>query len=107
MPEQDVALLISEIQLLMSEKRTALSLMRTGIAIFVLPLSVLSVLIATSRYYSVRHVLPWLVVTMLINAALTVLAVYLIVRALKRLHALDRLINDLKRRSKSVSELVA
>ena len=39
-----------EIQLLLAEKRTALSSMRTGIAVFALPLSVLSVLVATSKY---------------------------------------------------------
>ena len=39
----------NEVQLLLAEKRTSLSAMRTGIAIFAFPLSVLSVLIATSR----------------------------------------------------------
>ena len=43
------SLILGEIQVLLSEKRTALSSMRTGIAVFALPLSVLSVLIATSR----------------------------------------------------------
>ena len=46
-------LILGEIQVLLAEKRTALSSLRTGIAIFALPLSVLSVLIATSRYYNV------------------------------------------------------
>ncbi len=43
-------LIFNEIQVLLAEKRTALSSLRTGIAIFALPLSVLSVLIATSRF---------------------------------------------------------
>ena len=42
--------LINEIQLILAEKRTSLAAMRTGIAVFVLPLSVLSVLVATSEY---------------------------------------------------------
>jgi len=50
-----------EIQLLLAEKRTALSSMRTGIAVFALPLSVLSVLVATSKYYDVLRVLHFLV----------------------------------------------
>ena len=58
-PQLD-ALLLGEIQVLLSEKRTALSSMRTGIAVFALPLSVLSVLIATSRYYSIGKVMPLL-----------------------------------------------
>jgi hypothetical protein len=55
-PQLD-ALILGEIQVLLSEKRTALSSMRTGIAVFALPLSVLSVLIATSRYYSIGKVM--------------------------------------------------
>src|SRR5436853_3351931 len=43
-------LILGEIQVLLAEKRAALASMRTGIAVFALPLSVLSVLIATSRY---------------------------------------------------------
>ena len=51
---------IGEVQLLLSEVRTALSLMRTGIAILALPLSVFSVLVATSRYYDALNVpSPW------------------------------------------------
>ena len=42
--------IFGEIQVLLAEKRTALASLRTGIAVFALPLSVLSALIATSRY---------------------------------------------------------
>ena len=41
--------IFGEIQVLLAEKRTALASLRTGIAVFALPLSVLSALIATSR----------------------------------------------------------
>jgi len=50
--------IFGEIQVLLAEKRTALASLRTGIAVFALPLSVLSVLIATSRYYSMEKVMP-------------------------------------------------
>jgi len=50
-PELD-NMILNEVQLLLSEKRTALSTMRTGIAVFAFPLSVLSILIATSRLYN-------------------------------------------------------
>lgn len=43
--------IINEVQLLLAEKRTSLAVMRTGIAMLALPLSVISVLIATSKYY--------------------------------------------------------
>lgn len=48
--------IIDEAKLILAEKRTSMALMRTGIAVFALPLSVLSLLIATSRYYDVVHV---------------------------------------------------
>jgi len=102
-----LSLLISEVQLIMSEKRTALSVMRTGIAVFALPLSVLSILIATSRYYSVSNVMHWLIPLLLLNAALIGLGVFLVVRALRRIHALDRMIQDLKTRSKDIAQWVA
>ena len=54
---EDGALVFNEVQLVLAEKRTALSAMRAGIAVFVLPLSVLSALIATSKYYDLLKVL--------------------------------------------------
>jgi uncharacterized membrane protein YkgB len=49
--------IFGEVQVLLAEKRTALAGLRTGIAVFALPLSVLSALIATSRYYSMEKVM--------------------------------------------------
>jgi len=94
---RDSLLLLNEMQLLLSEKRTALSIMRTGIAVLALPLSVFSVLIATSRYYNAAQVLHFLILVAVISAGLVALASYLIIRAVGRLHSLDRRINDLKR----------
>src|SRR4051794_40734990 len=71
-------LVLTEAQLVLSEKRTAFASLRTGIAIFALPLSVLSLLIATSRYYDVWRVMPWLIPLMILNLGLIALAVYLI-----------------------------
>jgi hypothetical protein len=88
-PQLD-ALLLGEIQVLLSEKRTALSSMRTGIAVFALPLSVLSVLIATSRYYSIGKVIPLL----LLNLGLVVLGSWLVFHSIGRLHHYDRLIRS-------------
>ena len=59
--------IFGEIQVLLSEKRTALAGLRTGIAVFALPLSVLSPLIATSRYYNIERVMPLLLPLMLLN----------------------------------------
>ena len=100
-------MLINEIQLLLAEKRTSLSVMRTGIAIFALPLSVLSVLIATSRYYDPARVLHLLVPVLVSSAGLAALAIYLMARSLQKLHRLDRLIRELKDGSPRIAGLVA
>ena len=96
------ALLLGEIQVLLSEKRTALSSMRTGIAVFALPLSVLSVLIATSRYYSIGKVIPLL----LLNLGLVVLGTWLVFHSIGRLHHYDRLIRELTQKYRSLAEVV-
>ena len=96
------ALLLGEIQVLLSEKRTALSSMRTGIAVFALPLSVLSVLIATSRYYSIGKVMPLL----LLNLGLVVLGTWLVFHSIGRLHHYDRLIRELTQKYRSLAEIV-
>ena len=69
LPTRD-SVIFGEIQVLLAEKRTALASLRTGIAVFALPLSVLSALIATSRYYSMDKVIPLMVPLMLLNLGL-------------------------------------
>jgi len=100
------SVIFSEIQLILAEKRTALSGLRTGIAIFALPLSVLSVLIATSRLYDMFHVMHFLVPLILLNAGLIGLAVYLIVHSIHRIRHYDCLIIELKRKHSTLSELI-
>jgi len=70
--------IFGEIQVLLAEKRTALASLRTGIVVFALPLSVLSALIATSRYYSMEKVVPLLAPLMLLNLGLVVLGTWLV-----------------------------
>jgi len=97
---------LNEVQLLLAEKRTSLSALRTGIAIFAFPLSVLSVLVATSRSYKAQEVMHWLVPLLLLNLALTALAVYLIVHSIRRIKHYNRLIDALKRRHSRLAELL-
>jgi len=100
------ALIINEAQLILAEKRTSLAAMRTGIAVFVLPLSVLGLLIATSRYYDVLHVLPLIIPLGLMLLALIALGSYLIIRALWNIHRYDRLIRQLKACHSKLSEFL-
>ncbi len=105
-PSQLDSAILGEIQVLLAEKRTALSSLRTGIAVFALPLSVLSVLIATSRYYDIVAVLPFLVPLLLLNLGLVVLGSWLIHHAIHRIHHYDQLIRNLRQKYRSIAEFV-
>jgi uncharacterized membrane protein YidH (DUF202 family) len=104
-PEPD-ALIINEAQLILAEKRTSLAAMRTGIAVFALPLSVMGLLIATSRYYDVLHVLHLIIPLAAMLLALIVLGGYLIIRSMINIHRHDRLINRLKTSHSKLSEFL-
>jgi uncharacterized membrane protein YidH (DUF202 family) len=99
-------IVINEVQLILAEKRTSLSTMRTGITVFVLPLSVLSVLIATSKYYDVFQVMHLIVPLLIICAALVVLGSYLIIRSIIRIRHQENLILQLKRKHMWISEYI-
>ncbi|HOW96214.1 MAG TPA: hypothetical protein P5567_08185 [Kiritimatiellia bacterium] len=105
-PDAETLLLSNEVQLLLSEKRTWLSVLRTGIAVFALPLSVLSILITTSRLYDVSKVIVFLTLVLTLSFGLVVLGAYLVARAMKKLRALDRHILKLKGRSRIIADLV-
>ena len=98
--------ILGEIQVLLAEKRTALASMRTGIAVFALPLSVLSVLIATSRYYSMEKVMPLLVPLLLLNLGLVALGSWLIYHSIQRLHRYDHRIRELTQKYRSIAEFI-
>ncbi len=98
--------IINEVQLILAEKRTALSVMRTGIAVFVLPLSVLSLLIATSKLYDVRNVLHLFSGVLVICLALLSLGSYLIVRSVRRMRRQEKLILAIKRKHSRVAEFL-
>lgn len=98
--------IFGEIQLLLAEKRTAFATMRTGIAVFALPLSVLSFLVATSRHYESLRVLPYLVPLLAMNAALVALGCYLVTRSIRRMHHYDALIRKLKREHSVLAHVI-
>ena len=97
---------INEVQLILAEKRTSLSVMRTGIAVLALPMSVMSLLIATSKYYDVLHVLHFLVPLGALNLALIVFGVYLIIHARIRMLNYDRLIHKIKLEHSLIGEFI-
>ncbi len=97
---------INEAQLILAEKRTSLAVMRTGIAVLVLPMSVMSVLIATSKYYDVLHVLHLLVPLGILNLALIVFGAHLIIRSIIRMRHYDRLIHEIKLKHSIIGEFI-
>ena len=104
--EESDAIIINEAQLILAEKRTSMAAMRTGIAVFALPLSVLGLLIATSRYYNVLHVLPLIIPLGIMLIGLIVLGSYLILRALGNMRRYDRLILQLKNCHSKISRFL-
>src|SRR6266481_5383750 len=99
-------LIFGEIQVLLAEKRTALASLRTGIAVFALPLSVLSVLIATSRYYSMEKVMPLLAPLMLLNLGLVGLGTWLVFRSVHRIRHFEHRIKELSEKYRSLAEFI-
>lgn len=102
----DATVVMDEIQLILAEKRTYLSVLRTGIAILALPLSVMSVLVATSRLYDVVNVLHFLIPLGILNLALVGLSIYLIVRSIMRIHFYDQLLYQIKLRKAELTDLI-
>ena len=99
-------LIINEAQLILAEKRTSLAAMRTGIAVFALPLSVMGLLIATSRYYDLLHVLPMIIPLAVILLALIVLGSYLVIRAMINMHRYEDMLRRLKACHSKLSEFL-
>lgn len=108
-PERELdatGVIVNEVQLLLAEKRTTLTSMRTGIAVFALPLSVLSVLIAISKYYDVLQVIHLFVPLLVLCTGLVVLGSYLIIRSIRSSRHYDRLIFELKRKHSKIAGLI-
>lgn len=99
-------IIINEVQLILAEKRTSLASLRTGIAVFAIPLSIMGVLVATSRYYDIVDVLHLFVAVMVMNVLLLSLGSYLAIRAVVKLRREDRMINDIKRKHSVIAEFI-
>ncbi|MBU1610211.1 MAG: hypothetical protein KKC99_00065 [Proteobacteria bacterium] len=103
---EETATFIGEAQLLLAEKRTSLATLRTGIAMLALPLSVVSLLVATSRLYTFSQV-AYLALPLLAFCGLLVcVGAYLVGRSIHNIRRMDRHLSDLKRRSPTLAELI-
>ena len=101
------SIVMNEVQLILAEKRTSLARMRAGIAVFVLSLSVLSILMATSKYYDVMKIIYFLVAVLAICVCgLILLGSYLVIQSIIGIRHYDRLIFELKREHSRIAEFL-
>ena len=97
---------MNEVQLLLAEKRTALAVMRTGIAVLVLPMSIIGLLIATSEFYNVLKVMYFLVPLGVLNSVLIIFGIYLIIRSKIKMGRYDRIILEIKLKHCLIAEFI-
>lgn len=102
----DHALVMSEVQLLLAEKRTSFALMRTGVTVSLVPLSVWSVLIATSSLWSIWDVW-WLVIPIgVVTLAFFTLGALLIFNAMDHLAHTDKVMLGLRQSDTLLEDLL-
>jgi uncharacterized membrane protein YidH (DUF202 family) len=88
---KDINTTLAIIRTIDAEKRTHLAELRTGIGILTIPMSLLTILIATSDYYSVAAVLSLIVAVVTGIIILTAIGAYLVIIALKKLRKTELL----------------
>lgn len=88
-------MVFDEVNLLLSEKRTALSILRTGIAVFLIPLSIGSVLIATSQLYKPEKILFLLVPVLAGCTLLILISLWLVVTAFVKLRRYENQLSQI------------
>lgn len=103
---QQDSILIGEVQLILAEKRTSFALMRTGIAILVIPLSIISFLIVTSRYYDIKKVLYFLIPLVILSFILVLLGFYLIFKSIKQIRHQEEMIKKIKKKHSTIGEFI-
>jgi uncharacterized membrane protein YidH (DUF202 family) len=103
---KDGSIIINEAQLILAEKRTSLASMRTGIAVLALPLTAVSFLIVTSRFYDATRVAHLFFPVVALCIVLALIGTYLIIRAVIKLHHYDRMMKKLKSKHSILSELL-
>lgn len=102
----DQKLLMSEVQLLLADKRTAFALLRTGVTVALIPMSIWTLLVTTSKLYNVFDVLWLLVPLLLVATLLFVLGIYLVVHAMMHVRHIERVMAGLKKSDTLLEDLM-
>ena len=96
----------NEVQVILSEKRTSLSMVRTGTAVFALPLSVLSMLVATSAYHTISEAASFLYPLLALNVILVFPGMYLWAHAVFQISRYDRQMAKIREKHAAVAEFI-
>ena len=99
------SLLINEAQFLLADKRTQLAAVRTGLALLAVPMSILSVLVVTSRMYHFWDNYWYLVPLLLLCFGLLGLGCYLVWRGVIKLHRIEKALREIVAHSPHLKHL--
>lgn len=102
----DHRIVLGEVQLMLAEKRTAFALLRTGVSVSLVPLSLWTVLVATSKLWNPFQVLWLLVPLMIVAGGLFLLGIVLVLHALRHLRHVDRVLAGLRTRDTLLEDLL-
>ena len=94
-PEQDRQM-IAVAQLVLADKRTSLAVLRTAVAVGLVPVSIATVLVTTSRHYNWLENLHLLGPLYAVLTCLTIVSLYLIGRAVLKLRNQDKLLDNIR-----------
>ncbi|MGC9327122.1 MAG: hypothetical protein ACP5I1_05785 [Candidatus Hinthialibacter sp.] len=96
---------MARIQLILAEKRTSLAVLRTGIAVFTLPMSVITVLIVASKYYEFLQIFHLIIPLLILCAGLLGLGVYLVHRSIIHIWRQESMMDQIKHSDPNLSLL--
>lgn len=102
----DQRLLLGEVQILLADKRTSYALLRTGVTIGLVPLSIWTVLVATSSLWNPFQVMWLLLPVMGIASLLFITGLYLVFHAWEHLRHTERVLRGLRRSDTMLESLL-
>ncbi|MBU1156261.1 MAG: hypothetical protein KKC30_04905 [Proteobacteria bacterium] len=103
--QEPESLLINEAQFLLADKRTQLATVRTGLALLAVPMSIMSVLVVTSRFYHFWGNFWYLLPLLSLCVCLLTLGIHLVLRGTLRLHRIENTLRRIIARSPHLNHL--
>ena len=102
----DQRLLMTEVQLLLADKRTAYALLRTGVTVSLVPLSLWTFLIGTSKLWNPFDVMWILIPFGILTTMLFALGIYLVSHALAHVRHTEAVLTGLRSSDTMLEELM-